>query len=103
MRTGTVQPRKEVTQVGCYAWCNENRARPFSDAHYKAKTQWVQAGIHFFIVCITEYWHRLLREAVESPSLEIFQSCMHCDTESVEDDLLVEGYEIHAYVSKVPL
>lgn len=54
--------------------CNENRARPFSDAQCKAKTQWVQAGIHFFIVCITEYWHRLLKEVVESPSLEIFQS-----------------------------
>ena len=49
------------------------------------------------------HWDRLPREVVESPSLEIFQSCMHCDTESVEDDLLVEGYEIHAYVSKVPL
>ena len=29
---------------------------------------------HLFTVLVTEHWHRLPREAVESPSLEMFKS-----------------------------
>jgi len=29
---------------------------------------------HFFTVRVTEHWHRLPREAVDSPSLQIFKS-----------------------------
>ena len=32
----------------------------------------------FFTVMVTEHWNRLHREAVESPSLEIFKT--HLDT-----------------------
>jgi len=32
---------------------------------------------HFFTVKVTVNWHRFLREVVESPSLEIFKSCLH--------------------------
>ena len=47
------------------------------DGH-KLKHRWFPLNMrkHFFTVRVTEHWHRLPRETVECPSLEIFRSCL---------------------------
>ena len=68
--------------------CKDNRARLFSvvpsdgtrDNGHKLKHRRLPLTIkkHFFTVKVTNHWHRLPREVVESPFLEIFKS--HLDT-----------------------
>jgi len=90
-RAGTVQSGDEKVQtdlVSVYKYpkrrCKEDGARLFSvvpsdrirgDGH-KVKHRRCLLNIrkHFFPVRVVEHWHRLPREVVESPSLEIFRT-----------------------------
>ncbi|KAK4817026.1 hypothetical protein QYF61_026032 [Mycteria americana] len=59
--------------------CKEDRARLFSvDQRQWAQTETQEVPSEhqetLFVVRVTKHWHRLPREDVESPSLEIFKS-----------------------------
>ena len=62
--------------------CKEDRARLFSgvpsDNGHKRQGRSFPVNIRkpFFTVRVTEHWHGLARELVESPSLEILKSCL---------------------------
>ena len=56
--------------VGCGNRTRENRHK----LEYKKFCTNIQKK--FFTVRVKEHWNRLPREAVDSPSLEIFQTCL---------------------------
>jgi len=67
-------------------WCQEDGAKLFlvvpSDrtrgSEHKLKYRKFQLNMrkNFFPLRTTEHWNRLPREAVDSPTLEIFQTCL---------------------------
>jgi len=62
------------TEPGSSQWCrdrirgNEHKLK-HGRFHWKIRNQ-------FFTVRVPEPWHRLPREVMESPTLEIFKSCL---------------------------
>ena len=67
--------------------CQENRARLFSVVPsdmirgngHKMKHRKFRLNMrkNFFVLRVIEHWNRLPREVVESPSLEIFKTCLN--------------------------
>ena len=86
MQPGEEKAQGDLINVWKYLkrGCKEDRASPFSvvpsdrtrgNVHtLKHRRFPPNIGKHFFTVQVTKHWHRLLKEVVEPPSLEIFKS-----------------------------
>jgi len=88
-KTGTIS-RQHVTGYIIMYCIKEHMPWCISSAQHSSsaqrKRQWAQPGTglssilkirkNFCTVHVTEHWHKLPTEAVESPSLEIFISCL---------------------------
>jgi len=74
--TGDLRNASKYLQGGC----QEDGARLFSvvSSGHKLKQRKFRLNMrkNFFPLRVTEPWNRLPREVVESPSLEIFQTCL---------------------------
>jgi len=53
---------------------NQTTFGRFCTIYFRVKT--LTTGVGVTLPRVTEHWHRMLREVVESPSLEIFESCL---------------------------
>jgi len=62
-------------EPGSFQWCPANRTRGNG---YKLRSKKFHLNMRksFFTVRVMEHWNRLPREAVESPSLEIFRTSL---------------------------
>ena len=69
--------RSQVRGAGLFSVACSNRTKD-NGQKLEHKKLYLNVTKNFFTFSVTEHWNRLPREAVESPSLEIFNT--HLDT-----------------------